>query len=117
VTRCRACNRDASDGSRFCPHCGAALASGAPSAAPSQAEGISGQDASPTRTVHGDAAGHSPSSGAGARRSSPPGHSSRPISGSPSEGRFLPGTMLAGRYRIFGLVGKGAWARSIAPTT
>jgi serine/threonine-protein kinase len=44
-----------------------------------------------------------PSAGAGAR-----GHSSpRSSSGSFEEGRFLPGTMLAARYRIFGIVGKG----------
>ena len=32
-------------------------------------------------------------------------------------GRFLPGTMVASRYRIGRWSAKGAWARSIAPTT
>jgi hypothetical protein len=31
-------------------------------------------------------------------------------------GRFPPGTLLGGRYRIVGRLGRGGWARSIAPT-
>ena len=38
------------------------------------------------------------------RTSAPP---ATPTSGAPLEGRFSPGTLLAGRYRIVGLVGRG----------
>src|ERR1041385_6873851 len=34
----------------------------------------------------------------------------------PEEGRFPAGTVLAGRYRILGLLGKVAWARCTGPT-
>src|SRR5437867_2574166 len=78
MDRCPSCHRDAPDGSRFCPDCGGAIG-----------------DASPTRTVRVDV------------RDVPRVSSPRPISGSREEARFLPGTLLAGRYRIFGLVGKG----------
>jgi hypothetical protein len=48
----------------------------------------------------------------------PPDSISR-TSSSPSaeEGRFVPGTLLGGRYRIIALLGRAAWARSIAPPT
>jgi serine/threonine-protein kinase len=79
MTRCHSCDRESTDGSRFCPHCGAAHAPGAPGAA------------SPTRTIHGE----------------PPQARARQSSGSLDRGRFLPGAMLAGRYRIFGIIGRG----------
>ena len=46
-----------------------------------------------------------PSAGATLRRTSPP--SSEPSSGTSSGGRFLPGTVLAGRYRVVARVGRG----------
>ncbi|HET8947594.1 MAG TPA: inactive serine/threonine-protein kinase VRK3, partial [Candidatus Polarisedimenticolia bacterium] len=81
MVRCEACDREAPEGGRFCPHC----------AAP-----VSLDSADPTRTAR-----HAP-----APRAIRP-TTSRPRSGGSEEGRFLPGTMLAGRYRIFGLVGRG----------
>jgi hypothetical protein len=33
------------------------------------------------------------------------------------EGRFLPGHLIAGRFRIITLLGKGVWARFTAPMT
>ncbi len=81
MVRCETCDREAPEGGRFCPHCAAPISYGS---------------ADPTRTAR-----HAP-----APRAIRP-TSSRPRSGGPEEGRFLPGTMLAGRYRIFGLVGRG----------
>jgi len=40
----------------------------------------------------------------------------RPPSSAPEEGRFPAGTVLAGRYRVLGLLGTGGMARSIART-
>jgi Protein kinase domain len=80
---CRSCSRDIPDSSRFCLSCGASL-DGAPLV---------------TQTV----ATPSPSS-------NPPRASSHPSlssSGSLSEGRFLPGALLANRYRIVALLGRG----------
>ena len=66
--------------------------------------------ASPTRTIRGDPLpGHSPEATPGVPQRGV-GYAiarERLPSGSSAEGRFLPGTMLAGRYRIFGLIGKG----------
>ncbi len=75
MLRCPACSTSAPEGSRFCPGCGAYLAS---------------SSESPTRTVRGKA-----------------GPARLPSSSPFDQGRFLPGTVLAGRYRIFGLLGKG----------
>jgi len=50
--------------------------------------------ASPTQTHRGDPPAR-------------PAPTVRSPSGSSAEGRFLPGTLLAGRYRVFGIVGRG----------
>jgi serine/threonine-protein kinase len=50
--------------------------------------------ASPTQTHRGDPPAR-------------PAPTVRSLSGSSAEGRFLPGTLLAGRYRVFGIVGRG----------
>jgi hypothetical protein len=34
-----------------------------------------------------------------------------------SANRFAPGSIIAGRYRLVAMLGKGAWARSTAPRT
>ena len=81
MIRCPACAHDAPEDSRFCPRCAAPL--GNPSA-------------SPTRTSVRDAA--SPRGTAPARHLA---------SGPSAGGRFLPGTVLARRYRILGLLGRG----------
>ena len=58
----------------------------------------------------------------GFTRRTPPAAGKPPSSGwltssdSISHGRFAPGTLLDGRYRIIGLLGRAGWARSIAPT-
>ena len=81
VIRCRACAQEAPDGSLFCPRCGVPF---------------DPSSATPTRTVH--VAG-----GGAASRARSLTSSSRGSSG----GRFLPGTVVSERYRIFGLVGRG----------
>ena len=79
MIRCRACDTDAAEGSSFCPRCGAPLHAAA------------SPTASPTATSV-------PRERVMARRAA---------SGAADHGRFLPGTMLAGRYRIVGLLGRG----------
>ncbi len=77
MSRCPACSAEAGDGKRFCAECGAALIA---SAAPT-ATSVPSRVPTP-QTSSGP---RDPSSGA----------------------RFLPGAMLAGRYRIVGLLGRG----------
>ena len=83
------CAHEAPEGSRFCPACGIDL---------------SAQSALPTRITSSNPPG--PSERARARG---PGRGpSIPSRSSPfDQGRFLPGTVLAGRYRIYGLLGRG----------
>jgi len=74
---CPSCSRDAPEGSRFCPNCASALG-----------------DASPaTRTSL-------PSQATGALPSSS-------FPSQPGDARFLPGSMVADRYRVVGLLGVG----------
>src|SRR5258705_7622485 len=82
---CPSCSQSAPDDSRFCPACGAPLDS---------------SSETPTRSVLRGR----PDPPVGAARAA----AARLPSSSPfDQGRFLPGTVLAGRYRIFGLLGKG----------
>ncbi len=93
MAHCPTCSAPVSEG-RFCSSCGGALAP------PGEA---------PTRTSMPE---DTPERGA-RREQEPPTRTSARVphrsytSGSISEGRFLPGAMLAGRYRIVGLLGEG----------
>ena len=94
---CRNCAKEVPESSRFCLSCGAALSSGAP---------VVTKTAEPfvTQTVA------APSSTPAATPPSARTPSSRPLSSSSSslpEGRFLPGALLANRYRIVALLGRG----------
>jgi len=81
MIRCPACAHEALDGSRFCPSCGAAFdAVSATATRTSLPSELPRRTASPARHLTTD-----PSGG----------------------GRFLPGTVLAERYRILGLLGRG----------
>jgi len=87
VIRCPSCSSEVPGGSRFCGSCGASVSASAET---------------PTETSLSDApAGSVPRSRSGARRIS--------VSSLDSldQARFLPGTMVAGRYRIIGLLGRG----------
>ena len=77
MTQCRRCSKSLPDESRFCPACGAPL---------------DPSSATPTQVAEPRAA------------TSPTSFPS--ISGA-GDSRFLPGTVVAGRYRVFGLLGKG----------
>jgi protein kinase-like protein len=85
---CPSCATEVPEASRFCSTCGAPVAP------------LSPVSLAPTRTsLRADpAAGRHGGSVRGGLSSS---------SGSLDEGRFIPGTMLAGRYRILGLLGRG----------
>ena len=81
MARCPNCSRDASLGSRFCPNCGTPL----------------GDSASPTT-------GTTPMSERPTSLSPGPEVASHP---SLDRSRFVPGTVLDGRYRIIALLGRG----------
>ena len=84
MMKCRSCEATIPDTGQFCPSCGARLA------------------ADPLATVEATVPAPSPGS---AERSRP---NTRTSSGGlSSEGRFLPGTLLAERYRIVALLGRG----------
>ncbi len=84
MRRCPSCSREAPDDGRFCPACGAALDSAS---------------WSPTRTAL-----RPPDTSAGAVVD-PGAARVSPYEALP--GRFLPGALVAGRYRVIGLIGKG----------
>ena len=87
MQRCSSCASAVADDSRFCSSCGASV--GPPGVAA-------------TRT----SVPHSPGSQARFSRARTSG-ASTPASDRSDEQRFLPGTVLAGRYRIIGLAGRG----------
>src|SRR6266567_9347612 len=82
MAKCPECARENPEDSRFCASCGEALNS----------------EVFATRTVV-------PSASPGSRRSPIPRSSSS--SSTRGESRFLPGTLLASRFRIVSLLGKG----------
>jgi predicted Ser/Thr protein kinase len=88
---CRTCAQEVPESSRFCLSCGAALNGGSPMV---------------TQTVATMAAA-TPSSNPTPARTPSPSFLSSSSSGSLPEGRFLPGALLAGRYRIVALLGRG----------
>jgi predicted Ser/Thr protein kinase len=129
MSRCTACGAEMPIASRFCPNCGAAVGSddatltaldggvAAPrrdGAEPRHHTGSDSRTPNPNPKIATDdvatlefASAKSPISGGSARATS---SSSRPPSSaafSLSEGRFLPGRLLAGRYRIIALLGRG----------
>lgn len=81
MSRCPSCSAPADESNRFCPSCGAAVA------LPSSLTASLPTPASPPHPTD------RPQAVAG-----------RPVAG---QGRFLPGALLAGRYRVVGLLGRG----------
>jgi hypothetical protein len=89
---CRTCAKDVPESSRFCLSCGSALNGVAPLA-------------TQTQTVAASSSAPPPRTPAPART---PSHSSlSSSSGSLAEGRFVPGALLAARYRIVAMLGRG----------
>ena len=82
MVRCSACAQQCPPNSRFCPSCSAPL------------------DATSAETVVLAA-------GTGAPATTAPGVPRLSSTSAVDEGRFLPGTVVAGRYRIAGLLGRG----------
>ncbi|HXI02975.1 MAG TPA: serine/threonine-protein kinase [Candidatus Saccharimonadales bacterium] len=97
---CTGCGGSLPAGSRFCPLCGAS---------------VSPSSDAPTRLADGKGAtppaspsGYGPFSARGIRSVSGGTSSGDPASSDPhGAARFIPGAVLAGRYRIVGLLGKG----------
>jgi len=87
MTRCPSCSRELAAAARFCSWCAAPLDAASDETTPMVIE-------------------PGPSKGAGEERAAPRPTSSM-SSSSVDEGRFLPGTVIAGRYRIAGLLGRG----------
>jgi hypothetical protein len=95
---CRSCRAPLAAGARFCASCGTPVTEA--SAAPQLVDDATKLVEAPTELA-------TPS--AGARKSPPRSPSSGWLtsSGSISHGKFEPGAVLDGRYRIIGLLGKG----------
>ena len=98
MTKCQSCGTSVSDTARFCPSCGATLSSHdavtaaltAPETTSATREGV-GAKPKPSASGSRDISEREQYGGASL----------------PSQGRFLPGALLAARYRIVALVGKG----------
>src|SRR5580704_50444 len=91
---CPRCHASVVDGSRFCPACG---------------QLITDPDAATVAAAPGDAPTHrapeAPTVAAASK--TPSGSGWLTSSGSIDHGRFAPGAVLDGRYRIVGLLGRG----------
>lgn len=102
--QCLRCSREVPEGSVVCPFCATPLAD-APTSAPSQGEpdvSATLDEAVTSAEPGGVTSGETPAS------SDPPRHQpAMSPSDSGQHGRFLPGTTVANRYRIVGLLGRG----------
>ena len=88
---CRTCAKEVPESSRFCLSCGSALSSNG-GAAPSVTQTVAALTAGGPTPTPGRTPSHSLLSSS---------------SGTLAEGRFVPGALLAGRYRIVALLGRG----------
>ena len=104
MATCPACSHEVPTGSRFCPLCATVLASDS-SAAPTPLRAAA---ATPTdvATPAAPLSESTPRTSASDATPAAPLSESTPTS-SAGEPRFVPGAILAGRYRIVGLLGRG----------
>jgi serine/threonine-protein kinase len=109
VSRCPACEADIDASARVCPRCRIALLS------TDDATRLAGGETDETRLAAAPGSGHAHSASSGTSQGSRSA-SSRSLtsssgwlssSGAIDHGRFEPGTLLGGRYRIVGRAGKG----------
>src|SRR5882724_715433 len=96
MTRCTACKKQLPDGATSCPACGETVRAAVAEAIDESADRTRLFADSPGKTAKSHT---SPQSGG--RQSGPTSYDSI------DDGRFVPGTMLAERYRIVGLIGSG----------
>ncbi|MGD0125624.1 MAG: serine/threonine-protein kinase [Terriglobia bacterium] len=103
MLKCQSCGTTVTENSRFCSSCGASVASdyAVTAAATAAATAAEPRPASP-KLVSAQARPRS----SGSRASTSP-RTSTSSSGLASEGRFLSGTLLAERYRIVAVLGRG----------
>lgn len=91
MLKCPTCSSDILESNRFCSSCGSGLTN------------QTNRDMAETMAMPTPRSTPRTNVGGKSRASS----SGSPSSDSPDEGRFLPGTLLAERYRILGLLGRG----------
>src|SRR5215212_3478081 len=104
---CSHCGAATSREARFCPDCGGALEPEALAYAVDQVT-YAPDAPSPSRGGSGEAFTHAVTRPSSSSDRKPPSSSGwLTSSDSISHGRFAPGTILDGRYRIIGLLGRG----------
>src|ERR1700683_3428384 len=101
--RCQNCGREVPDTSRFCLHCGQALDAGSTTTVLDSSATTPIAPVAPTPRLPSPGTGDA---GTSSSRRADPSISSSGSSCS-GAGRFVPGTMLAGRYRIVAKLGRG----------
>jgi predicted Ser/Thr protein kinase len=99
MTKCESCGTSVSDTARFCPSCGTMIRSHDALTATLAATELT--------PVAREGAGSPPKPASSGSRELGERERSGGASGLASQGRFLPGALLAARYRIVALLGKG----------
>ena len=102
MARCKSCGSEVQPLARFCSSCGATVGGNMPKS-PSDATTALSPDEIPT-LVSSELPPSAPRSPRPASKSSHPGSSSSALL---NHGRFLPGSLLAERYRVVALLGRG----------
>jgi predicted Ser/Thr protein kinase len=110
MSRCTACRAEVPIASRFCPACGTPVGSDDATLTSASNPAVATPRISGPKLSTDDVATMEFASAKSPRPQRPSSSPSRPPSSSAyalNDGRFLPGRLLAGRYRIVALLGKG----------